>query len=234
MNPAALRAVFSPESDSDLITLVTFYDPDPAPVTATEMIAGNTYKIKTVGSTNFTSYGSATNTVGTVFVASSAGVGTGTVVQQDKVLARLSDGFTQRLTTSLEAGDIVTTDSEVVYGVVSNLGVVGQNKNYTFLPMQITLPNEDEAQAPRCSLVLNDVTRYLTPVIRNLTSPPKIKLNLVLNTDTNTSQVEFVSFYISSITYNRDSVTCDLSMINFEREPFPMHSFNPSNFPGLF
>ena len=176
MSADALKAMFSPESSSDLISLLTIYDP----------------------------------------------------ITPTTVIARLSDGFTQRLTTSLEAGDLITTDEEVIYGVVSN------SKNYVFLPMQITLPSEDDTQAPRCSIVLNDVTRFLTPIIRTLTGPPKIKLDLILSSSPNTIEISFAHFYISSFHYNKDSVTCDLSMINYEREPFPMHSFNPPNFPGLF
>lgn len=176
LSPEALKAVFSPESDSDLLTLVTIYDP----------------------------------------------------VITTKIIARLSDGVTQRITTALEPGDLITTDEEVIYGVVSN------NKNYTFLPMQISLPSEDDSQAPRCSLVLNDVTRFLTPIIRTIVGPPKIKLELVLSKTPDRVEVSFAHFYISSFRYNRDSVTCELSMINYEREPFPMHSFNPPNFPGLF
>ena len=167
MSPEALKAVFSPDSDSDLVTLLTIYDP----------------------------------------------------INTNTVLARISDSYTQRIS---------ETSDEVVYGVVS------RGENYTFLPVQVTLPSEEEAQAPRCSLTINDVTRYLTPIIRSLQGPPRVKLELVLNKTPNTVEVSFDYFYISSITYSRDSVNCELTMINLEREPFPMHSFNPPNFPGLF
>lgn len=43
------------------------------------MIAGNAYKIISLGSTDFTSYGALSNTVGTVFVATTPGAGDGSV-----------------------------------------------------------------------------------------------------------------------------------------------------------
>ena len=46
---------------------------------ASEMVAGQYYQISVVGTTNFTAYGAASNTVGTGFVATSAGTGTGKV-----------------------------------------------------------------------------------------------------------------------------------------------------------
>lgn len=178
MSPEALKAVFSPDSDSSLITLLTIYDP--------------------------------------------VNVNTPTPI------IRLADGFTQRLETALDPGDIITTADQAVYGVVSG------GHNYVFLPIEITLPTEEEAQAPRASVVIHDVTRYLTPIIRTLQGPPRVKMELVLSKTPNVVEVSFDFLFITSITYNKDSVNCDLNMINLDREPFPVHSFTPAYFPGLF
>jgi hypothetical protein len=167
MSPNALKAVFSPDSDDDLIILLTIYNPD----------------------------------------------------DESEVIFRLADGYTKRIS---------ETADEVIYGVTSN------GNDYTFLPMQISLPSEDEAQAPRCSIVMYDVTRYLTPVIRTITAPPRIKLELVLSKSPDVVEVSFSDFYINNFNYNADSVTADLAMIDYEREPFPMHSFTPRYFPGMF
>lgn len=167
MSPAAIRAVFSPDADADLIFLLTMYDP----------------------------------------------------VNPTQVIARLADGFTKRIS---------ETDQDVIYGVTSN------SFDYTFLPMEITLPTEEEAQAPRCSISLYDVTRYLTPIIRAMTAPPPIKMELVLSKSPDIIEVSFDGFYISNFTYNSNSVVANLSMVDLEREPFPSHSFTPKYFPGLF
>jgi hypothetical protein len=175
MSPQALRAMFSTESASDLVTLVTFSD-------VTNPL-DNTNEL------------------------------------------RLCDNFTDD---EGNAYRISEGDEDIIYGIVS------RDKNYIFLPLEITLPQEDEAQAPRCSIVIRDVTRYLTPIIRNLTSPPKVKLELVLSSSPDTVEVSFDGFYVTNFSYNRDQVTCELQMVNYEREPFPMHSFSPKYFPGLF
>lgn len=167
MSAEAIRAVFSPEADSDLFFLITFYDPN----------------------------------------------------NPNTVVARLCDGFTQRIS---------ETADDVVYGVVS------RGNNYIFLPMEITLPTEEEAQAPTCSITLHDVTRYIMPIIRSLNGPPSIKLELVLSKTPDVVEASFSEFYMTGITYNADSVSAQLSMINYDREPFPMHSFTPLLFPGMF
>jgi hypothetical protein len=167
MSPEAIRAVFSPEADSDLLFLLTVYSPD----------------------------------------------------NPDLVVARICDGFTKRIS---------ETANEVVYGVTSN------GQDFTFLPMEISLPTEEEAQAPRCSIVMKDVTKFVIPIVRTIVGPPKVKMELVLSKTPNTVEASFTGFYISSFSYNADSVTADLSMIDYEREPFPMHSFTPAYFPGMF
>ena len=49
-------------------------------IAATALVAGTVYRIVTVGTSNFTSVGAAINAVGTVFTATGATTGTGTVV----------------------------------------------------------------------------------------------------------------------------------------------------------
>lgn len=167
MSPAALRAVFSPDADSDLYFLLTVYNP----------------------------------------------------ANDSEVVARLSDGYTKRIS---------ETPTEVIYGVTS------RGQDYTFIPMEISLPSEEEAQAPRCSLVIHDVTKYIIPLIRSISGPPKITMELVLSSTPDTVEARFTGFYVSSVSYNVDTVTLEMSMINYEREPFPAHSFTPAYFPGMF
>ena len=53
--------------------------PQGATINATSMVANTVYKIVSVGSTTFTNFGASANTVGTIFTATAAGTGSGTV-----------------------------------------------------------------------------------------------------------------------------------------------------------
>jgi hypothetical protein len=159
--------MFSPDADSDLILLLTIYDP----------------------------------------------------INPETVMFRIADNFTQRLS---------ETDVDIVYGVKSN------EQDFVFLPIQISLPTEEEAQAPRCTLVLHDVTRLATAWIRTITGPPKVKMELVLSKSPDIIEASFSGFYITSFNYNAETVSAELAMVDYEREPFPMHSFSPAYFPGMF
>lgn len=141
----------------------------------------------------------------------------------NEILARLTDNYTQRL-----EGTDYTTDVDVVYGIVS------RGENYVFLPIEVSLPSDEQSGSSKAQLTMRDVTRYLIPLIRSLTAPPKVKLELVLKSQPDTVEIVFNGFYLSSLTYNSEQVTGDLTMIDYQAEPFPVYSFTPSYFPGLF
>ena len=167
LSPAALKAMFSPESSDTLIMLLTIYDDS----------------------------GDPTKNI------------------------RLADGYTQRIS---------ETARDITYGVLS------RSLAYTFIPITVSLPSEDEAAAPRCSLTINDVTKLLIPIIRTITSPPKVLMELVLASSPSIVEASFPGFYITNFTYTAESVQAELSMINFATEPFPAYTFTPAYFPGLF
>jgi hypothetical protein len=132
---------------------------------------------------------------------------------------RLADGYTQRIS---------ETADEVTYGVVS------RGDNYIFLPFQLALPTEEQQAAPRCSITIHDVTRYLTPIIREVLSAPSVTIELVLRSTPDTVEVSLPNFLMGAIQYNRDQVTAELSVEVLTNEPFPAHTQTPGYFPGLF
>lgn len=134
---------------------------------------------------------------------------------------RFANGWIERLS-GLETDATVTA-----YGVVS------RSQNYVFLPMEITLPSEDDA-APRAQITLHDVTREAMPLIRSVTSAPTVKLELVLASDPDTVELAFDGLSMTAISYNRETVTAQLVADNLALEPFPAHTFTPAYFPGLF
>lgn len=170
LSASAIRAMFSSETDEQLIMLLTIYDPD---------TTGGAYNLY------------------------------------------LADGFTNRLNT--------TTDEEVFYGVTSN------GQNYTFIPMEITLPPEQDTGVGQCNVTINYVTQEAITLVRtHLTKPALVNIKLVLASTPNYVEAEFPDFYITSANYSSESIRLELNMINYNLEPFPAYSFTPRYFPGLF
>jgi hypothetical protein len=135
----------------------------------------------------------------------------------------LADNFSGRL------ASLPSNPEEIVYGITS------RTKDYLFLPMQITLPTEQDTGVGQCSIILNYTTPEAIQLIREtLTKPTKILLELVLLSSPNTIEASFPEFYITSVTYNATQITFSLDMISLTREPFPCYNFTPGYFPGLF
>lgn len=123
----------------------------------------------------------------------------------------------------------ISEDSqEVIYGVTS------RGDDYLFLPFELTLPTEEHASAPRCSITLHDVTRYLTPIIRSISSAPSVLIELVLSATPNVVEASFDGMLMAGISYNANTVTAELTVESLAVEPFPAHTFTPAHFPGLF
>lgn len=83
--------------------------------TAGTFVIGRQYKILTVGTTNFTLIGAASNTVGVNFVATGVGAGTGTATQADTYGVRLGYGGSRRADIS----------NNVIRGFYGAVGIYG-------------------------------------------------------------------------------------------------------------
>ena len=87
----ASPGLFFKDSNGDLVKVGPVHigtdapNSSPASTAATALVAGTTYQILTVGTTDFTLVGASANTVGVIFTATGVGTGTGTVSGQQGV-----------------------------------------------------------------------------------------------------------------------------------------------------
>ena len=87
----ASPGLFFKDSNGDLVKVGPVHigtdapNSSPASTAATALVAGTTYQILTVGTTDFTLVGASSNTVGVIFTATGAGTGDGTVSGQQGV-----------------------------------------------------------------------------------------------------------------------------------------------------
>ena len=71
-------------------------------------------------------------------------------------------------------------------------------------------------------------------VRQNLVNPTQVTLELVLSTNPDYVEAIFPGFQIIGVTYNFESISLQLDMVDFTKEPFPCYNFTPNYFPGLF
>ena len=190
LSAAAIKAMFSSETEEQLIMLLTIHDPDPT---------GSEYPIRLT----------------------------------DSFIGRLTGSTTGWVTQELETKEGYTTDSEVIYGVTRTVN--SQVQEFVFIPMQINLPPEQETGVGTLSITINYVTPQAIALIRKyLTEPVRVTIELVLGSSPEYTEALFDNFWITSATYSAQSISLQLDMISFSREPFPSFTFSPTYFPGLF
>ena len=156
-------------------------------VTAGNFITGTSYTIKSLGSTAFNLIGAATNTVGTVFTASSYGSGTGTATKN-----------------SLIGATFVATNAGNGTGTVKAISITTETRIYVYT----TVTDIGEESAP--SLPSNPITLKQNEIVTltNLTTPNgtyQIDRYRIYRTQTGSTTTEF--YFLKEIAFNLSTTT---------------------------
>ncbi len=119
--------------------------------------------------------------------------------------------------------------------VVNNTeNVVSRGELYVAYPFEIALPGEDPESVARVSLRIDNVDRQIVQALRPVQAPLSVALEVVLAGSPDT--VEAGPFTLTLIAAECDAfvVTGELAFEDVLNEPFPGHSYIPSDYPGLF
>lgn len=111
---------------------------------------------------------------------------------------------------------------------------VSRNDTYTAFPFKFRLPAEESEKIPEVTLTIDNVSREITSVIRNLDTAPDVDLEIVTSDDPDTVEAGPFSFKLKDISYDRLTVEGKLKNPALDEAAFPADTFNPSTFPGLF
>ena len=139
-------------------------------VSAGAFVTGNSYMIATVGSTNFTAVGAINNVVGTVFIATGAGSGTGNAYSSRTVQNKLQE--TISVMDFGAVGDGITNDTTAIQNA-HNSGKSIYYPNGTYLVTStVTVSNVDFVMFGQ-NAVLKCGTDSLTPLF-SVTNADKV------------------------------------------------------------
>jgi hypothetical protein len=130
---------------------------------------------------------------------------------------RFSSNATERL-----------SDDPLRYGTTSRGNV------YEFLPLSMVLPDDSEGVPPALKLVLDNVLRQAVPLLRSITTPAAVTVEMVLASDPDTVEVSYPAFDLVNSDYDAQGVSIDLTVNALANEPYPAGTFTPGGFGGLF
>lgn len=121
--------------------------------------------------------------------------------------------------------------------VGGTIKVVNDWKNhgaYTAYPFDIGLPNDSEDRPPEATLRLDNVDRMLIEAIDLVSTPPDVKLEVVLASDINTVEAGPFEFKMRALDYDVNEITAKLTYEIMLDEPSPGDTMGPNTFPGIF
>lgn len=257
LSSLAINALFSQESQSDLITTITIFDPENDQSVVARIADGRTARLR---ETDQEIIFGVLRHVGELTRNSTTGIQAGT---GSKTFGLLLNVYTPDLSSYMNRPVFIYSKSDpsiTMYGKltgwsyytytmtinVTQVTGAGTYKTdwviyigdtqaeFLYLPVEIGLPTEEEGNPPRATLTMYDATSIILPVLKEINGQPKIQIDLVLSNSPNVVEVTYSDLFLSSITYTAGEVKAELAAVNYAVEPFPTHRFTPAYFPGLF
>lgn len=139
--------------------------------------------------------------------------------------------------------EITHEDMTEVYRIADNTeDIIGPDgETYTGLGFDFDPPEDSEEGFKTAKITMNNVERWFTEKMRELSGTFYISLKLVTPTDLSASppvfgntEISVMPMKIMAIDYDENSVTATLSHPQIQEKKIPMHKFSPQDFPGLF
>ncbi|MFP1683332.1 DUF1833 family protein [Alloalcanivorax sp. C16-1] len=135
----------------------------------------------------------------------------------------------------------VTFDHEMLaepVRLVNDMQALQHNgQTYMALPFELTLPPDSEDEVPALQLKIDNVDRSLAAILRSVTDPPSVDVEIlrVDEAGTVTSEMGPLSFSLLDASIGAAAVTLKIGyLVDVLNEPATKEIFNPSLAPGLF
>jgi|AntRauTorcE11897_2_1112592.scaffolds.fasta_scaffold01057_4 hypothetical protein len=109
-----------------------------------------------------------------------------------------------------------------------------REQDYIAFPFDLVLPDQTESRSPRARLTIDNVSREILMTLRQLQSPPRVRMEIIRYADPDHVEAVFPDFTLTNLRYNAMTIQGDLTIEDFAAEPYPAGIFSPAGFPGLF
>jgi hypothetical protein len=105
---------------------------------------------------------------------------------------------------------------------------------YQHFPFDVNPPPQEPDQLSEVDLSVSNVDRRIVHAVRSLDSAPEVTFFMVRGGDPNTIEAGPWAFSLKDTRWDQIQVRGRLGFPEILDEPFPAHTYNPIDFPGLF
>lgn len=121
-----------------------------------------------------------------------------------------------------------------IYVVNNTEDVVSNGNTFQAIPFRFQLPGEDGESLSQVTLTIDNVSKLLVTGVRSISTPLDLKLQVVLNSDPDTVEAGDFDMKIRDVSYNALQMSGRCNFNDLLNEPYPAHTYNPVDYPGLF
>lgn len=119
--------------------------------------------------------------------------------------------------------------------VVNNTeSIVSRGDAYEAFPFEIALPSDVADRLSAVQLRISNVDRRFVEAVRSLPTMPRVKLEVIAASRPDDVEVGPFEFEMSTANYDVDRIEATLTYEPVMHLAFPVGTFNPQQFPGLF
>ena len=119
--------------------------------------------------------------------------------------------------------------------VANNLEpIISNSATYNACPFDIKLPNDLDEGVPGATLRINNVSQDVVIAVREIDTPAIVNIQIVLASNPDLVEIEYLGLELRNVRGDAGSIEGVLGYDDLLLEAFPIGSFGPSYFPGLF
>jgi len=118
--------------------------------------------------------------------------------------------------------------------VNNNVDITSNGNVYTACAFNFTPPADEDGTIKNTQIIIDNVDRSITQVIRALVGPPSLSISIILADNPNDIEVGPWEFILRNVTYNISTIGGDLIYLNYLLDYFSPIVYNANNFPGLY
>jgi hypothetical protein len=124
--------------------------------------------------------------------------------------------------------------SEVFRAALNTEVVVSNGEVFTPTYFEVTLPEEGDRAPQGCQITVDNVDRRLVGLLRSITTPLDVQIQLVMASTPDIVEMEFNDLVLREVDWDVSKITGTLVSEDPLNQVFTGHLYGPQAFPGIF
>jgi hypothetical protein len=117
--------------------------------------------------------------------------------------------------------------------VNNNENITSNGEVFYAFPFTIVLPAQDSQSPANCALRIDNVDRTIVASLRNLTSAPTVRIDVILASAPNVLEISLPDMKLTAARYDVNVIEGEITPEPLLIEPITLN-MTPSRFPGMF